>query len=46
METGSSVFSPSLNAVLGEVGPRITSTSSKALAKSSAIRRRIFWALR
>ena len=34
--TGSSTFSPSLNAAVGDVGPTITSTFAKASSKSRA----------
>ena len=44
--TGSSTFSPSRNAGVGAVGPAMMSTSAKQRRKSSAIRRRAFWAFR
>ena len=43
--SGSSIFSPSLNAVVGAEGVAITSTSAKAFAKSCWMRVRTFCAL-
>ena len=45
MVRGSSTFSPIGNASMGDVGPTMRSTSSKADLKSSWIRRRTFKAL-
>ena len=42
--SGFSVFSPSLNATVGDVGLSSTSKSSKAAANSSLITVRTFWA--
>jgi hypothetical protein len=44
MATGSSIFSPARKAAEGAVGVKSASTRSKALVKSSTIRRRTFWA--
>ncbi len=42
--SGSSSFSPSLNAVVGAVGETSTSACSKARSKSRLISVRTFWA--
>jgi hypothetical protein len=44
--TGSSLLAPSLNAVVGAVGPRMRSHFWKACAKSRATSRRTFCACR
>ena len=44
MASGSSTFSPSLNAVVGVDGETSTSTDSNARSKSRLIRVRTFWA--
>ena len=44
MASGSSTFSPSLNAVTGVDGETSTSTAPKARSKSCEISVRTFWA--